>query len=177
MDLVAEAVDGLVEQGASLAILGSGDAGLEGAFKQAAARHPGRIAIETGYDEELAHLMQGGCDSILIPSRFEPCGLTQLCGLRYGCVPIVARTGGLADTIIDGNIAAMAAGVATGFQIYPLDAGTIVDGVAAAKRTHGDNAAWTRMIRNGMATDVSWNSSARRYLDLYESLLAGAETP
>jgi starch synthase len=175
MDLVAEATDGLVELGASLAVLGSGDGGLEAAFGQSAARRPGRIAIETGYDEELAHLMQGGCDAILVPSRFEPCGLTQLCGLRYGCVPIVARTGGLADTVIDGNIAAMAAGVATGFQIAPLNSGTILDGVAAAVRAYGDTAAWSRMIRNGMATDVSWAASARRYLDLYESLLNGAE--
>ena len=85
-----------------------------------AARHRGRVGVVIGYDEALSHLMQGGCDAILIPSRFEPCGLTQLYGLRYGCVPIVARTGGLADTVIDANEAALSAGVATGFQ---FDAG------------------------------------------------------
>ncbi|MCB1462231.1 MAG: glycogen synthase GlgA [Nitratireductor sp.] len=173
MDLVAEAVDGIVASGASLAILGSGDRGLEDAFRGAAERHPGRVAIEIGYDEKLAHLMQGGCDAILIPSRFEPCGLTQLCGLHYGCVPIVGHTGGLADTVIDGNLAAMAAGVATGFHIAPLSAGTIVEAVELAGAAHADKAAWKKLVKNGMATDVSWNASASRYLDLYRSLVAG----
>ncbi|TIT48933.1 MAG: glycogen synthase GlgA, partial [Mesorhizobium sp.] len=116
MDILAAVVDGIVARGARLAILGSGDAGLEGALLAAAARHRGRIGVVIGYDEGLSHTMQGGCDAIVIPSRFEPCGLTQLYGLRYGCVPVVARTGGLADTIIDANEAAVSAGVATGFQ-------------------------------------------------------------
>ena len=91
-------------------------------FRSLAAEYPGRVGVVIGYDEPLAHLMQGGGDAILIPSRFEPCGLTQLYGLRYGCVPIVARVGGLADTVIDANIAALNAGVATGFQFTPVDA-------------------------------------------------------
>ena len=119
MDILAAVVDEIVAAGARLAVLGSGDAGLEGALLAAAARHRGRVGVVVGYDEALSHLMQGGCDAILIPSRFEPCGLTQLYGLRYGCVPVVARTGGLADTVIDANEAAIAAGVATGFQFAP----------------------------------------------------------
>ena len=119
MDILAALLDELVAAGAQLAVLGSGDAGLEGALHAAAARHPGRVGVVIGYDEALSHLMQGGCDAILIPSRFEPCGLTQLYGLRYGCVPVVARTGGLADTVIDANEAAVAAGVATGIQFAP----------------------------------------------------------
>ncbi|MDF7762228.1 starch synthase, partial [Kosakonia cowanii] len=89
----------LVALGGRLALLGSGDAHLEAAFLAAAARYPGRIGVQIGYDEPLSHLLQGGADAILIPSRFEPCGLTQLYGLAYGCVPIVAHTGGLADTV------------------------------------------------------------------------------
>ena len=123
MDILAGVLDGLVAAGARLAVLGSGDAALEGALLAAAARHRGRVGVVIGYDEGLSHLMQGGCDAILIPSRFEPCGLTQLYGLRYGCVPVVARTGGLADTVIDANEAALAAGVATGFQFEPANAG------------------------------------------------------
>ena len=88
--------------------------------------------------------MQGGCDAILIPSRFEPCGLTQLYGLRYGCVPVVARTGGLADTVIDANEAALAAGVATGFQFAPVDADALAAGASAApSRSIADRQAWT----------------------------------
>ena len=122
-------LDGLVASGARLAVLGSGDAALEGALLAAAARHRGRVGVVIGYDEGLSHLMQGGCDAIVIPSRFEPCGLTQLYGLRYGCVPIVARTGGLADTVIDANEAALAAGVATGFQFEPANAGALLHAV------------------------------------------------
>ena len=97
----------IVEAGHRLAVLGSGDAGLEATFLTLAAQHPGRVGVVIGYDEPLSHTMQGGGDAILIPSRFEPCGLTQLYGLRYGCVPIVAHTGGLADTVIDANLAAL----------------------------------------------------------------------
>jgi len=171
MDLLAEAVDGIVANGASLAILGSGDKGLENALQQAAQRHPGRVAIQVGYDEPLAHLMQGGCDAILVPSRFEPCGLTQLCALRYGCVPIVARTGGLADTVIDANMAGLAAGVATGFHLGPLSARAIVEGVADAAAVKRDSKAWARMVKNGMTTDVTWQASAERYRNLFQGLI------
>ena len=103
---------------------------LEARFRAAAARHPGKIAVAIGYDEKLSHLLQAGADAILIPSRFEPCGLTQLYGLAYGCVPVAARTGGLADTIIDANEAAAAAEVATGI----LFDGVTGDSLARALR-------------------------------------------
>src|SRR6185312_11362769 len=150
IDLLASTVDGLVAVGARLAVLGSGDAGLEGALLAAAARHRGRVGVVVGYDEGLSHLMQGGCDAIVIPSRFEPCGLTQLYGLRYGCVPLVARTGGLADTIIDANEAALAAGVATGFQFEPANAGSLLHAVHRMVATHSGPAAWTSIQRQGM---------------------------
>jgi glycosyltransferase involved in cell wall biosynthesis len=97
MDLVAGALSKLIEFGGRLAILGSGDVALEGSLKEATVRYPGRVGIATIYDEPLSHLLQAGSDAILIPSRFEPCGLTQLYGLHYGCVPVVARVGGLAQ--------------------------------------------------------------------------------
>ena len=134
---------------------------LEGALLAAAARHRGRVGVVIGYDEALSHLMQGGCDAIVIPSRFEPCGLTQLYGLRYGCVPVVARTGGLADTVIDANEAALAAGVATGFQ---FDAGQRRG--AAARHRAAPSAAyrrpaiWASIQKQGMKADVSWDRSA-----------------
>lgn len=170
MDVLAAVADDLVAMGGSLAMLGSGDAALEDAFRAAAARHPGRIAIVTGYDEPLAHQLQAGADIILIPSRFEPCGLTQLSGLRYGCVPVVARTGGLADTIVDANEAALAAGVATGFQFAPLDAAALVQAMARACAVFAHPEAWRAIQRQGMRADVSWERSAARYAALFRSL-------
>ncbi|MER8864177.1 glycogen synthase GlgA [Mesorhizobium sp. M0751] len=172
MDILAAAVDGIVAAGARLAILGSGDAGLEGALLAAAARHRGRIGVVVGYDEGLSHTMQGGCDAIIIPSRFEPCGLTQLYGLRYGCVPVVARTGGLADTVIDANEAAISAGVATGFQFAPANAGALLYAVRRLVEAHANLAVWTSMQRQGMKADVSWDKSAEKYVQLYRLLLS-----
>ena len=158
--------------GARVAVLGSGDAALEGALLAAAARHRGRIGIVVGYDEELSHLMQGGCDAILIPSRFEPCGLTQLYGLRYGCVPLVARTGGLADTVIDANEAAVSAGAATGFQFAPNSGDALLHAVSRAVVAYRTPAVWASFQRQGMKADVSWDRSAGKYVELYNTLLS-----
>lgn len=171
MDVLVSVVDDLVAMGARLAILGSGDHSLEGALLSAAARHPGRIGVVIGYNEPLSHLMQAGSDAILVPSRFEPCGLTQLYALRYGCIPVVARTGGLADTVIDANEAALSAGVATGVQFSPVDADSLRIAVRRTVSLHRDGKAWTAMQRQGMKSDVSWTRSAARYADLYRSLV------
>src|SRR5690606_14978417 len=127
-----------------------------------------------GYDEPLAHLMQGGGDAIVIPSRFEPCGLTQLYGLRYGCVPVVARTGGLNDTVIDANPAALSAGVATGFQFAPIDTGGLISAVRRMMAAFGQRGVWTGLQRQGMKADVSWDASAGRYAALFSALLEAA---
>ncbi|MBD0415962.1 glycogen synthase GlgA [Oryzicola mucosus] len=170
MDLLSSIVDRIVATGARLAVLGSGDAGLEGALLAAASRHRGRIGVVIGYDEGLSHLMQGGCDAIVIPSRFEPCGLTQLYGLRYGCVPLVARTGGLADTVIDANEAAVTAGVATGFHFAAESADAFMYAIQKANMLHADSPKWASLQRQGMKADVSWNNSAAKYAALYRSL-------
>ena len=170
MDLMAAVAGDLVAAGGRLAVLGSGDAELEGAFRGLAARHPRRAAVRIGYDEPLAHRMQGGGDAIVIPSRFEPCGLTQLYGLRYGCVPVVARVGGLADTVIDANVAALNAGVATGFQFAPVEAGALISAIRRAI-AHFQAGGWPAMQRQGMQADVSWDRSAALYAELYASLL------
>jgi starch synthase len=172
MDILAGAVDGIVAAGARLAVLGSGDPGLEGALLAAAARHRGRVGVLVGYDEALSHLMQGGCDAILIPSRFEPCGLTQLYGLRYGCVPVVARTGGLADTIIDANEAAVSAEAATGFQFAPSSGDTLLHAVHRMVNLHQNRVIWASIQRQGMKADLSWDKSAEKYAGLYRLLLS-----
>lgn len=172
MDILAAELDRIVAAGARLAILGAGDQGLEGVLLAGAARHRGRVGVVVGYDEGLSHLLQGGADAILIPSRFEPCGLTQLYGLRYGCVPVVARTGGLADTIVDANHAALAAGVATGLQFVPESGDALVDAVRRLVDVFADDGAWPAMQKQGMKADVSWQASAKDYVKLYRSIAA-----
>ncbi|MFO1121504.1 MAG: glycogen synthase GlgA [Hyphomicrobiales bacterium] len=172
MDIFVETLDQLVASGARLALVGTGEQALEDGVRAAAYRHPGRIAAIIGYDEGLSHLLQAGADTILVPSRFEPCGLTQLYGLRYGCVPVVARTGGLADTIIDANDAALHAGVATGFQFAPVEAAALQHALARAQRVHADAKAWGNIQKRGMEADVSWERSAADYANLYRSLSA-----
>jgi starch synthase len=172
MDVLAEAADEIVGMGGRLAILGAGDPALEAALAEAAERHPGKIGVIIGYDEALSHLIQAGGDALLVPSRFEPCGLTQLCGLRYGNVPIVARTGGLADTIIDANEAASAARVATGFQFSPVTTDALLQAVRSAIRAFAEPKTWNRLQDRGMKSDVSWERSAARYVELYSRLLA-----
>lgn len=174
LDLLVEATGDLVEAGAKLAVLGNGDPGLEAAFRAAAAQHEGRVGVIIGYDEPLAHTMQAGADMILVPSRFEPCGLTQLCALRYGAVPVVARTGGLADTIIDANSAALNAGVATGFQFLPVDAEGLRGAIRRSVATFHHKPTWAAIQRSGMQSDVSWDRSAALYADLYASLAPAA---
>ncbi len=171
MDIFAGSLNALVASGARLALIGTGEAPIEKEILVGAQRHKGRIGVVIGYDEKLAHLIQGGADTILVPSRFEPCGLTQLHGLRYGCVPVVARTGGLADTIIDANDAALVAGSGTGFQFTPVDAPSLESALIRAIRLHNDRALWTGMQKRGMETDVSWQRSALAYASLYRNLL------
>lgn len=134
-------------------------------------RHPGRIGVIIGYDETLSHLVQAGADTILVPSRFEPCGLTQLYGLRYGCVPVVARTGGLNDTVIDANDAALQAGVATGFQFAPVDEATLEHTLARTAECFADQKLWRGLQKRGMEQDVSWGRSAAAYAQLYRNLV------
>ncbi len=174
IDLVANATDAIVASGARLAVLGSGDAGLQMRLQQAAAKHAGRIGVVIGYDEALSHLLQAGADAILIPSRFEPCGLTQLYGLRYGCVPVVARVGGLADTVVDANEAAIAAGSATGVQFWPTEQAAFDFALQRTSTLFSNRKQWRAMQETGMRSDVSWVRSGQRYADLFKSLVSSS---
>ena len=174
MDVLPEVLDHLVGNGARLALLGSGDATIEKALRDGAARHPGRVGVRFGYDESLSHRMQGGGDAILIPSRFEPCGLTQMYGLAYGCVPVVARTGGLADTVIDANVAALNQNVATGVQFTGVDYHALATAISRTVALYRDRRTWRSIQRNGMNSDFSWTRSGRVYADHYYRLVAQA---
>ena len=172
LDALLPAVPHLVASGAQLAVLGSGAPELEQGFVNAAAAHPGRVGTFIGYDESLAHLLQGGCDAILIPSRFEPCGLTQLYGLRYGTLPVVARTGGLADTVIDANVAALDAKAATGFVFDAVTSANLMRAIDRVCVAHADTRTWQSMQRAAMRHPVGWESSAAGYAGLYQALMA-----
>jgi starch synthase len=172
MDVLVEVIDHLIGIGGRLALLGSGDAAIAEALHHAATRHPGKVGIRIGYDEALSHRMQAGGDAILVPSRFEPCGLTQLYGLAYGCVPVVARTGGLADTIIDANLAALEADVATGLQFTGVTYAALADAISRAVHLYQDRDLWTTLQRNGMTADFNWARSGTAYADLFRELKA-----
>jgi starch synthase len=168
LDMLLPVLDTLAPLGAQLVILGAGEPELERQFRAAAAAQPGRIGCTIGYDEAIAHQIQAGIDAILVPSRFEPCGLTQLCALRYGALPVVARVGGLADTVIDANAAALAAGTGTGLQFSP---GQFTQALQRAASLWSDRPTWSRLQRNAMQTDVSWRRPAAQYAALYQSLV------
>lgn len=171
MDVLPQVLDHLVGIGGRLALLGAGDAEIEAALRAAAERHPGRIGLRFGYDEGASHRLQGGGDAILIPSRFEPCGLTQLYGLAYGCIPVVARTGGLADTVIDANPAALAAGVATGIQMNAVSYNALAMAVSRTVALFDRPAQWQQVQKNAMKADFSWGASGAAYAALYRQLL------
>jgi starch synthase len=173
LDLLLEALPALMEHGGQLVMLGSGDAALENAWREAAERNDG-VAVHLGYDEDLAHRLIAGADALLVPSRFEPCGLTQLYALRYGTIPLVAFTGGLADTVIPASPAALAAGASTGVQVHPLATDTLALGLMDLCALFHDRETWARMQANAMAQPVGWDASAAAYAQLYREVIGAA---
>ncbi len=173
LDLLLEALPAFVDRGGQLALLGSGDSTLERAFASAAANHP-LIAARIGYDEALSHRMVAGGDAILVPSRFEPCGLTQLYGLKYGTIPVVAYTGGLVDTVINASPMALRDGVATGLQFHPVTSDALASSLTRLIDLFQDPPTWTVMQRNAMRQTVGWGASAAEYAALYEAVTTKA---
>jgi starch synthase len=172
IDLLPAVIPDFVAAGGALVVLGSGDPVLEAAMHDLQARFPGRVAVRIGYDEALSHRLFAGADAVLVPSRFEPCGLTQMYGLRYGAVPVVAAVGGLADTVIHASPAARAAGVATGVTFHPTDAIAFGNAMRQLSALYADKAAWRQVQGNAMTHLVGWEASAAAYAALYESLMA-----
>jgi starch synthase len=171
IDLIPAVLGDFVEAGGALAVLGSGDAQLESAMRTAAARYPGRVGVRIGYDEALSHRMFAGADAVLVPSRFEPCGLTQMYGLRYGALPVVAATGGLADTVITANPMALATGAATGITFHPTDALAFGQALRRLCQIYADQPLWQSVQKQAMKQPVGWETSSTAYAHLYESLI------
>lgn len=178
-DLLLAALPGLLGRtAAQCVVLGSGDGELQAALEQAARRWPGRVAVRLGYDEPLAHRIQAGADLMVLPSRFEPCGLTHLYSLRYGTVPVVRVTGGMADTVVDVTPDTLADGSATGFRFdaaAATDLGSAVERALALWESPG--AAWRRIMRSGMGQSFDWSRSAAAYVEIYRALTAARSRP
>ena len=167
LDLVLAALPRLLAEGAQLAVQGNGDAALEAAFKAVAAAHPDRVAVRLTYDEAFAHQMIAGADMLLVPSRFEPCGLTQLYALRYGTLPVVREVGGLADTVVHTSLETLAQGTATGFVFGPATSDALANAVADGVRIFRQPKVWQKVMRQAMGQSFSWDAAASQYLALY----------
>jgi starch synthase len=174
-DLLVQAVPELLALPAQLVVLGTGQREHEDALRALAARHPAGIAVTTGFDEPLAHLIEAGADMFLMPSRFEPCGLNQMYSQRYGTPPIAHATGGLVDTVVD--CSPQAGGKATGFLFDGSTEAALVAAVARAVAVYRERDRWRQLQRNGMARDFSWIVPARQYAELYRRLVARRTSP
>lgn len=170
LDLLLAALQDLVQSGVQFAVQGTGEPALEAAFRMAQQAHPGRVHVFIGYDETRAHRLIAGADVIAVPSRFEPCGLTQLYGLRYGTLPLVRRVGGLADTVTDATPEALAQGRATGFAFDAATPAALAACVHRALAMRRDAPVWRAVQVTGMAQNLSWAGPARDYLNLYQGL-------
>ena len=170
MDLVLAALPDLLREGAQLAVLGTGDGDLEAGFRHAAAANPQTVGVHIGYDEALSHRFIAGADVLLVPSRFEPCGLTQLYALRYGTLPLVRRVGGLADTVVDATPQAIGADSATGFVFDDATRLALGERLREACALYENPAIWRQLQQRAMAQDFSWDDAAAHYETLYRGL-------
>ena len=170
IDMILDCLPEMVAMPIQFVLLGGGDKSFEKKLSNLAHFYPDKLAITIGYDEALAHLIEAGADIFLMPSRFEPCGLNQMYSQRYGTVPIVRKTGGLADTVVDSLPHTLADNTATGIVFNAAEAGALLEAIKRAMILYSNHDAWKKMQLNGMKQDFSWQQSAEQYLALYDSL-------
>ncbi|MBW2020276.1 MAG: glycogen synthase GlgA [Deltaproteobacteria bacterium] len=170
LDLLVQILDEVLALDVGLVVLGSGDERIQKAIQAAAERHPGHVGLEIDFNEPLAHRIMAGADMFLVPSRYEPCGLTQIYALKYGTVPIVRATGGLDDTI---QAFDPKSGKGTGFKFVPYEPKALLDQIKKAVKTYHNGSAWGKVVKNGMKADFSWDESARKYVLLYKKVKKG----
>ena len=171
LDLLLESLPIILNAPVQIAVLGNGDPDLQSGYGSAAKANPEQVGVFIGYDEGLAHLIQAGADALVVPSRFEPCGLTQLCALRYGAVPIVSRVGGLADTVVDVDEPGSFRAAATGIKFGPVTSENLSNAISRAHALYRKSSAWRELQQNCMSVDVSWRNRANSYADLYRQLV------
>lgn len=172
LHLVLTALDELIARGGQLVVLGTGEAALEAEFLARAAAHPQAVAVRIGYDEAFAHQIFSATDVTLVPSRFEPCGLTQMYGLKYGSLPLVHRVGGLADTVVDCALEHLADGSANGFVFKEFTTSALVRAVRRAFALYARPAEWRSVRRQAMQQELGWDKAAAQYVALYRHLIA-----
>lgn len=172
LNLVLAGLHDIVQRGGQLVLLGSGDPAMETAFKQAAQEHPRSVSVHIGYDERRSHRLIAGADVILVPSRFEPCGLTQLYGLAYGTLPLVRRVGGLADSVVDCSLENMADGTATGFVFDDFDSQSFNAAVRRAFALYDRKDDWMQVQQSGMRQEFNWDVAAKAFMSLYRQIAA-----
>jgi starch synthase len=171
-DVVAGSIDRIASQGAQLALVGNGDKSIEAELVAVARKYPGQVAVHIGYEESLAHRLFAGADIILAPARFEPCGLTPIYAMRYGSLPLVRRTGGMADAVTPANRQTCARDAATGFAFKNATGEDMLEGIADALAVYKDRARWRRMQVRAMRRECGWTAAARQYLALYDQMSA-----
>lgn len=170
LDLLLAALPEIVARGGQLVVLGTGDPSLEQGYARAARQHPDAVAVEFGFDETLAHEIVAGADVMAVPSRFEPCGLTQLYALAYGALPLVHCVGGLADTVVDASLENLADGLATGFVFSRFEPEALTAAIRRAFALHARSRDWRETRARAMRQDFGWAASAQRYMTLYREL-------
>jgi starch synthase len=171
-DVLLQSVPALLDRGMQFALSADGETQYREGFRQLAARYPGQVAVNIGYDEALAHRLLAGADVLLHPSRYEPCGLVPIYAMRYGTIPIVRRSGGMADTVTNYSPAALVAGEATGFMFEPVTVAELTACAIRAAEVYRQPLAWRKLKTNAMSRDFSWQQSAAQYLELYRRLTA-----
>lgn len=172
LDLIKDAFHELMKLDIQMVLLGTGDRKYHRFFENMTSKYQGKFAAYLGFNDDLAHLIEGGSDIFLMPSRYEPCGLNQMYSLVYGTVPIVRETGGLADTVIKYN---EKTGEGNGFMFKPYEVEPMIKEVKRALKIYEDKKVWIKIMKNGMKSDFSWNSSAKKYTDLYKTILANED--
>ncbi len=169
LDLLDQILEKVMKMDVQMVLLGVGERKYHTMFEKAAKKHPSKLAAVLRFDAELAHWIEAGADMFLMPSRYEPCGLNQLYSMNYGTVPIVRATGGLDETVDQVNVTK---GTGTGFKFKDYDAKQLLATIQLAVKTYGDKKTWTKIMKNGMSKDFSWEASAKKYINLYKKLLS-----
>jgi starch synthase len=169
IDLLVSAAPAIVAMGAQIVVHGDCDRDLEQALRDLAMRHPRDIAVRIGFDERLNHRLVAGADAFLLPSRYEPCGLTQLHSMRYGTLPVAHATGGLTDWVVDVHAETLRNGTATGFSFAPLTVPNLVATVERALDTYRAPVLWRTLQRHAMSRECGWTASAAAYADVYRA--------